>query len=71
MLYKQCKLEYDGGVFEVSWIPEIFAHANRSIIVDRDTMSYHAVVREVYGKGETKEMVEINITHPLRKVTDI
>jgi len=72
MLYKQCKIQYSFGSYEVCWIPENFAHKNKSLLIDRDgEASQLCVVEEVYDVRLPKELVEINRTYPLWKVTDI
>ena len=73
MLYKQCKIQYDFGSYEVCWIPENFAHKRKSLLIDWDDgVSRLCVVEEVYDDVRLpKAMVEINRTYPLRKVTDI
>jgi hypothetical protein len=57
----------------VCWIPENFAHKNKALLIDRDgEESQLCVVEEVYSDVRIpKELVEINRTYPLRKVTDI
>lgn len=72
MLYKQCKIQYDFGSYEVCWIPEIFAHKSKALTVDWDDGTKRlCIVNEVYDIRLPKELVEINRTYPLRKVTDI
>jgi hypothetical protein len=71
--YKQVKIKYkDGGGFEISWIPEVFARVNKSIEIGTTTR-YPATVVEVLSgdKSYTKDCLELNRDYPLWKVTDI
>jgi hypothetical protein len=66
--YKQVKIQYDDGAFEICWIPEEFAHKHRRIIVDD---KYARVLIIYMDIRLTEDLIEINQKFPLRKATDI
>ena len=71
--YKQVRLKYDSGAFEVSFIPTQFAKLNKKILVGKNKKkALPATVLEVYDSvALTEEYLQINKNHPLWKVTDI
>jgi hypothetical protein len=73
MKYKQTKIQYDDGSFEVSWIPAEFAHKNKKIIIGKNKMvGKKATVLEIYSDIlYTADQIDINQRYPLKKVTDI
>lgn len=71
-MYRQCKIQYKSGSFEVGWIPEQFAHNGQKIILGKNKKTGNlATIVEAYVSRLSAEMVEINRTYPLFRVTDI
>ncbi len=71
-LYKQIKIQYKDGTFEMCWIPERFASVGRRILIGKHKGTGNlGTVLEVYAGQLSKEEVQINQEFPLWKVTDI
>ena len=71
-MYTQCKIQFDSGITDTAWIPDVFAKKGNRVEVGRAKhLRRKATVLEVFGRTERDMAAHKNDWDKMKRRTDI